>query len=196
MFRPVLVTAPTALPVSLEDVKTALRVDGTDSDAEITRLIKSAVDHYEGWSGVLGICLVAQTWRQDFGRFEDKMGLRLRPVQSVSAVRYRNAAGQISTVASASYALKQDDGGRYYVRFVNDFSAPSDLYEDAPVSIEYVVGWPLTEGDNPKPTTPADIQTAIIMRVQKHLDEAARENWDFLDRAERDLTSKYRSLSV
>lgn len=193
MFRPVLVTAPTALPVSLEDVKTALRVDGNDSDGDLTRLIQSAVDHYEGWSGVLGICLVSQTWRQDYGRFENKMGLRLRPVQSVEAIRYRNAAGQIATVASADYALKQDDGGRYYVRFVNDFAPPSDLYEDAPISIEYVVGWPLSEDATPKPTIPADLQTAIILRVQKHFDEAAQANSDILDRVERDLISKYRS---
>ena len=196
MFRPVLVTAPAELPISVPDVKTALRVDGTDLDTEIERLIKSAVDHYEGWSGVLGICLVAQTWREDFGSFEAKMGLRLRPVQSISEVRSRNSAGQIATVASANYALKQDEGGRSYVRFVNDFSAPCDLYEDAPVSIEYVVGWPLTEDEVPKPTTPADIQTAILLSVQKHLDEAALPNWDFLDRAERDLVEKYRTLSV
>jgi len=30
--------------------------------------------------------------------------------------------------------------------------------------------------------------------VQKHLDEAARSNWDILDRVEKDMTSKYRKL--
>ena len=196
MFRPVLVTAPAALPVSVPDVKGALHVDGTDRDAEIERLIKSAVAHYEGWSGVLGICLVAQTWRQDFGRFEDKMGLALRPVQDISEIRYRNSAGQMATVAAANYALKQDGGGRSYVRFVNDFSAPVDLYEDAPISIEYVAGWPLTEGDDPQPTTPADIQTAIILHVQKHFDEAAQTNSDILERVEKDLIRKYRTPMI
>ena len=32
MFRPVRVTAPTALPISVPDVKSALRVDGDDND--------------------------------------------------------------------------------------------------------------------------------------------------------------------
>lgn len=196
MFRPILVTAPTALPVSVEDVKTALRVDGTESNAEIERLIGAAVAHYEGWSGLLGICLVAQTWRQEYGRFEDKMALGLRPVQSIASVKYRGEDGQISTVAADKYALKADGGGRSYVRFENAFTAPVDLYEDAPVSIEFVAGWPLTEGETPKPTTPADIQTAIILFVQKHFDEAARANWEILDRVEKDLVRKYRTPMI
>jgi len=185
MFRPVRVTAPTALPISVPDVKSALRVDGDDKDAEIERLIKAAVDHYEGWSGVLGIAIVEQTWRQEFGRFEDKMCLKVGPVSSIASVKYRNEQGQIATVAADNYTLKHDAGGQAYIRFDRGFTAPVDLYEDAPVSIEYVAGWE---------EVPADIQTAIILFVQKHLDEAARSNWDILDRVEKDLTSKYRKL--
>lgn len=191
MYRPVLVTAPEALPVSVAEVKSALRVDGGDSDADLERLIRSAVAHYEGWSGILGIALVAQTWRQDFNSFDRKMMLGLRPVQSISSVKWRNEAGQISTVATEDYALKTDGGGRSYVRFVNNFSTPSGLYEDAAVSIEFVAGWPVVED---VPTTPDDIKTAIIIRVQKHYDEAAQANSDILDRVERDLTTKYRML--
>lgn len=186
MFRPVLVTAPAALPVSVPDVKLALRVDDTDRDAEIERLIKSAVAHYEGWSGVLGIAILEQTWRQDFGRFEDKMSLNVRPVTDITSVKYRNEEGQIATVADDNYTLKHDGGGQAYVRFVNSFTAPVDLYEDAPVSIEYVTGWP--DGE-----VPADIQTAIILRVQKHFDEAAQTNSEILERVERDLIEKYRT---
>lgn len=188
MFRPVRVTASAdlQLPISVADVKSALRVDGTDSDAEIERLIKSAVDHYEGWSGVLGIAIVEQTWRQDFGRFEGKMGLNVRPVRSIASIKYRNDQGQIATVASDEYTLGHDGGGQAYVRFERGFTAPADLYDDAPVSIEYVSGWPVAE-------VPADLQTAIIVRVQKHFDEAAQANSDILDRVERELVSKYRT---
>jgi uncharacterized phiE125 gp8 family phage protein len=189
MFRPVRVTAADdiPLPITVADVKTALRVDGTDSDSEIERLIKAAAEHYEGWNGVLGIVIVEQTWRQDFGRFEDKMGLRVRPVTAIASVKYRNAQGQISTVSEDDYTLKHDGGGQAYARFNSGFTAPSDLYEDAPVSIEYVSGWAAN-------AVPADIQTAIILRVQKHFDEAAQANADVLDRVERELTSRYRTL--
>jgi len=185
MFRPVRVIAPSSLPISVDDVKSALRVDGDDNDAEIERLIKAAVAHYEGWSGVLGIAILEQTWRQEFGRFEDRMCLKVGPVSSIASIKYRNEQGQIATVAADNYTLKHDAGGQAYVRFDRGFTAPVDLYEDAPVSIEYVAGWE---------EVPADIQTAIILFVQKHLDEAARSNWDILDRVEKDLTSKYRKL--
>ncbi|MCK8779081.1 phage head-tail connector protein [Rhizobium sp. NTR19] len=191
MFRPVRVTpsADLDLPISVEDVKTALRVDGDDTDGEIERLIKAAVQHYEGWSGVLGIAIVEQTWRQDYGRFEEKMGLKVGPVTSIASVKYRNDQGQIATVAADKYALKHTGGGEAYVRFDRGFTAPVDLYEDAPISIEYVAGWPIGE-------VPADIQTAIILRVQKHFDAAAQTNSDVLDRVEKDLTSRYLTLSI
>lgn len=171
-------------------MKLALRIDGADLDADIDRLIRSAVAHYQGWQGVLGISLVEQTWRQDFDRFEQRMFLPVGPVTEILTVSYRNAAGSPSTIDDGNYALRQDAGGRFLVRFVNAFSTPSDLYEEAAVSIEYKAGWPLGSGD--ASTVPDDIKTAIIMFVQKHIDEAARENAQMLDDIEHALISKYR----
>lgn len=190
MHRPVLVIAATVLPVLVEDVKLALRIDGSDLDADIDRLIRSAVAHYEGWQGVLGISLVEQTWRQDFDRFEQLMLLPIGPVTEIVSVSCRNAAGAPSTIDESNYVLKQDAGGRFFARFVNAFSTPSDLYEEAAVSVEYKAGWPLGEDD--ASTVPADIRTAIILFVQKHIDEAAQSAGDFLDRVEKDLIYKYR----
>lgn len=190
MHRPVLVTSATVLPVLVDDVKLALRVDGSDLDADIDRLIRSAVAHYEGWQGVLGISLVEQTWRQDFDRFEQLMTLPVGPVTEVVSVSYRNAGGDPATIDESNYVLKQDAGGRSFVRFVNAFSSPSDLYEEAAVSIAYKAGWPLGDGD--ASTVPADIKAAIIIFVQKHIDEAAQSAAAFLDRVEKDLIYKYR----
>lgn len=189
MHRPAVVTAPASLPILVAEVKSALRIDDNETDAEIERLIRAAVAHFEGWDGLLGIALVGQTLRQDYDAFADKMMIPVGPVQSIEAVRYRNSAGQLLTIADTQYALKQDAGGRYYVRFVNEFTAPSDLYEDAAVSIEYLAGWPIVEG---APTTPADIKTAIVVFVQKHFDEAARSSADILQRVESDLVYRYR----
>lgn len=189
MFLPVRVAASAALPISVEDVKTALRVDGDDVDGEIERLIRAAVEHYEGWNGVLGIAIAEQSWRQDYSRFSSVMFLDVGPVKAVSSIVYRDAQGQEFTVPEESYSLHSSGGGRSYVRFASDYSSPSSLDEVAPVSIEYVSGWADAE-------VPTDIKTAIVVRVQKYLDEAAHENWDFLDRAERDLTSRYRPAAL
>lgn len=190
MHRPVLVTPSDVLPVSLSAVRLALRIDDTDADGELTRLIKSAVDHYQGWGGILGVSLIEQDWRQDFDGFAQYMSLPIGPAQSITSVKWRSEDGQTATVADSDYALATDSGGRATVRFLNGYSVPSGLYETGAVSVEYKAGWPV--GEDSAPTTPEDIKTGIILHVQKHFDDAAKSNWDVLDRVERDLIYKYR----
>ena len=93
MHRPVLVTAPTVLPVSVADVKKALRIDSADDDDLIESLIRAAVDYYEGWTGILGLCLVEQTWRQSYDRFDRLLCLPLGPAIEPLSVSWRNVAG-------------------------------------------------------------------------------------------------------
>lgn len=189
MFGPVLVTPATVLPVTVDEVKAALRIDHTDLDAEIDSAIRSAVAHYEGWTGILGISLVEQIWRVSFGRFERDMYLPLRPVQSITAINWKDADGIPSTIADTEYLLQTDAGGTTYASFLAGYVFPSGLFEKAPVSIDYVAGWPVVAG---KATTPADLKTAIKMRVQMQMDEAASINRDHLRDFERELVSKYR----
>jgi len=61
---PVRVTAPADRPVTLAEVKNHCRIDHSDDDTLVQSYIDAAVAHVEGWSGVLGRCLVTQTWRQ------------------------------------------------------------------------------------------------------------------------------------
>lgn len=194
MTRPVLVEAAAELPVSVEKVKPSLRFDGSDLDDEIESAIKAAVSHYEGWSGVLGICLVQQTWRVEVGGFDRCISIPLRPIQSISSVKWRNSEGQLSTVAAENYTLVTDAGGSSMLIFRTNYPFPSDLYHLTPVLIEYVVGWPLD--DDGAPTTPADLVTAIKMRVQMQIDEAAKTNSDNLARFEKELIRKYRAPRI
>ena len=156
MHAPVRTSAPAALPVSLAEAKAHLRVDHDDDDALIAGLIQAATDHLDGWSGVLGRCLVTQTWRQDFDAFASCLPLPLGPVSAIASVTYRNTAGQLATVDSSDYSLRTDAGGRTYVRFQDDFSTPGDLYEVAALSITYTAGYE---------TVPAPIKTAILLMV-------------------------------
>ena len=108
-YRPVLVTAPAEDPVTLEEVKAHLRVIERDEngaalpnedDALITALIKAAVTHLDGWTGVLGRCLVDQTWRLVYDAFTQCMRLPIGPVSAIVSVKWRNADGQLATVAA------------------------------------------------------------------------------------------------
>jgi phage conserved hypothetical protein, phiE125 gp8 family len=195
MYRPVLVEAPSILPVTVEEVKQSLRIDTADDDAVIERDIRAAVAHYEGWTGILGIVLVEQTWRQEFDSF-DCLHLPLGPVIAVSSVKWRNKEGQIATIDQADYALRTDGAGRSFVQFRHGYHHPPDLYESAAVQVEYRAGWANTDDTPPKPTVPDDIRVAMIMRVQLGYDEAAKANSANLERAEDALISKYRRFSL
>ncbi|NTA79572.1 hypothetical protein G6L13_03620 [Agrobacterium tumefaciens] len=193
MHRPVRVADPEMLPVSLEDVKKALRIDSSDDDTILVDLIQGAVDHYEGWTGILGICLVEQTWRQSFDQFSRSLCLPLGPVIEAVSVSWRNAAGQISTVPAASYGLETSAGGQSQICFRNAFTQPSDLDERAAVSVEYKAGWPVVDG---KPTVSKDICTAIIARVQIGYEQSANEAGSTLTVIENTLISKWRRFSL
>lgn len=78
------ITAPTGSVVSLEELKAYLRVDGTHEDALITALEKAAVAKLDGYRGILGRCILEQTWEVSFdeaGRFH----LPLTDIVSVQA---------------------------------------------------------------------------------------------------------------
>ncbi|UXS00829.1 head-tail connector protein [Agrobacterium tumefaciens] len=193
MHRPVLVTAPVVTPVSVDEVKRALHIDSGDDDATLEFLIQAAVDDYEGWTGILGICLVEQTWRQSFDRFDQSLCLPLGPVIQPVSVSWRNSAGQISTVPAASYGLETSSGGQSSIRFRNAFTRPSDLYERSAVTVEYKAGWPVI---NDKPTVPKDICSAIIMKVQVGYEQGAVEAGKALTVIEKSLISKWRRFSI
>ena len=58
------VIAPAEPVVALADVKADLRVDHSDPDSVIQAQIDPATSQLDGYSGVLGRCLVSQTWGQ------------------------------------------------------------------------------------------------------------------------------------
>lgn len=157
MHAPVRTVAPATTPVSLTEVKAHCRVDDNHSDGVLTALLNAAVDHLDGWHGILGRALVTQTWRQDFDGFERCMRLPLGPVASITSVTSRNAAGQLATVSSEDYSLKADAVGSY-VRFKDDYSFPTDLNETSAVSVTYDAGVAAAD-------VPASIKAAIFLLV-------------------------------
>lgn len=188
MHRPVLVTPSTDLPVSIAEVKTSLRIDGDELDAEIQSQIQAAAAHYEGWNGILGISISDQEWRQDYDRFARDLCLLIGPAQPTGmVVTWRDALGQVTTVPPSSYILRIDGAGRASVRLNASYQLPSDLHESAAVSVTYRAGYAVV---------PEDIKTAIKLRVQMMIDEAAQANLQNLERAENALISKYRRMGI
>lgn len=99
----VVVTAPSAEPVTLAEAKAHLRVDDLFSDAVITAMIVAARQLAE--SGTRR-ALMAQTW--DFYRDEfPSWGLivPLPPLQSISSITYTDTNGASQTLATDQYLV-------------------------------------------------------------------------------------------
>lgn len=107
--KPVRTVAPAETPVSLSEAKEHLRVDHDDEDITIAIYIAAATAHLDGWSGILGRCIVTQTWRLDMDGFPSGCLIRLpfADVQSVT-VAYDDTAGAAHTLSAATYNLRQD----------------------------------------------------------------------------------------
>lgn len=193
MIAPVRTIAPEITPVTLDEVKGHLRVDHIDDDDLIQALIGAAVDHLDGWTGILGRCLVEQTWRQDFERFASCLPLPLGPVIDITSVDYANAAGDPSTVDPSDYALKVDAGGRASVALA--FSVPG------PVSVVYQAGYETTPAQTEpvvaaKSTVPDAIKIAIILHIKMNYETLKSEERELYKRAFDALIAPYRRIGV
>lgn len=169
MRRPVLITAPELLPVSLAEAKLHLRVDHNDEDVLIEGLIGAATAHLDGWTGVLGRCLVEQEWRQDFDAFASCLPLPLGPVISITSVTVGGTPAD-----DGSYTLRTDVGGRARVELdgVSASGAASVIYKAGYPTIPAVPAVPGDGEEDPgtpaipaRSTVPEPVKVAIMLLV-------------------------------
>lgn len=101
-ISPQLLVAPSAEPVSLDQVKTYLKVDYTDEDAMIAGLIsraRRAVEEYTRRA------LLTQTWQQlmDYGPFMTEIARP--PLQSVTKIEVTGFDGTVTQVDPSVYVV-------------------------------------------------------------------------------------------
>ena len=154
-----LTTAAAADPVSLSEAKAHLREDAADRDDEITRLVKAATAHLDGYAGVLGRALVTQSWTLTLDSWPlAGIPLPLAPVQSITAIRYRDTNGDTQTVSASDYRLS-GSASRPVVHLNSGGSWPTVDKNAEPIEIEYVAGYGAAD------EVPEPIRHAILLHV-------------------------------
>lgn len=148
-FRPIRTTGPAVALLSTAEAKAHCRVEHSDDDTMIDALVHAATDHLDGWSGIMGRCLVNQTWQQDFGLWGCELRLPFPDVSSVT-ITYEDENGDTQTLSSGHYELLQDAQGNL-VRYLEDFTSPS-LYDNTsvPVHVSLVAGYGAVASDVPQ----------------------------------------------
>jgi hypothetical protein len=98
-MTPVLVTPPSELPVRLADLQSHLRIDSDDDLETVEGYAAAAVAYLDGWSGVLGRCIMPQVWK-----VRAYAGDVVLPMPDVSDISADYAAGPeiLTAIATAS----------------------------------------------------------------------------------------------
>lgn len=156
---PVRVEPPSGSVVTLEEVKLSCRVDHDDEDVLLAGMIASAVEHLDGWSGILRCGLLEQTWAESFRYFYDlRIPLRLAPVREIVSITYVDPDGNPGTVDPSAYRLHKF-AGEWYVALVSGASWPSVGSRDDAATITYSIGY------GSAADVPGRIKSALLLMI-------------------------------
>ncbi len=162
-----LVTAPANEPVTVTDAKNHMRIEHTDDDALIARLINVAIA-YVDVTGALGKAMISQTWAEYVGPNPSTVYLSLQPAQSVTAIKYFDTDNALQTATLSDFHLLGQPG-RYLIYPKSGKVWPTTFSRDDAIRIEYVVGY----GDNAA-DVPDTVRHALLMLVAHYYEN--REN--------------------
>jgi len=118
------VTPPASEPVTIAEAKAQLNIGASDDshDTELSALIAAA---REEWERDTSTALITRT-----------LELTVRPVVSISSVKYIDTAGTEQTVSAADYYLDDDQ-----LWFKNAFVFPTTEERSEAVRITYIAGY-------------------------------------------------------
>lgn len=134
--------APVNPLFTVDEAKDHVRRDDDDDDALITGLVDVVTSRLDGVDGILGRCLITQTWSEQFNGFpaSDVLRLALAPLQAVSSIEYYDGDDNLQTMDVADYAA-HNRPGYGYVKLGRDASWPSTSDRDDAVKVTYIAGY-------------------------------------------------------
>ena len=171
-------TAPTVEPVSLDEAKTHLRVDGTAEDTYIEALIQAARAWVENYTARQ---LVQATYEWTFDRFPDRPEKPVRfprsPVATVDQVEYADHGGTTQTYSS--YQLDLNVAPAIMLPVVDGTWPGVQADNPTGVTVTFTAGY--EPDDTQSPTDPAgnvpqSLKHAILLLVGHWYERRASVN--------------------
>ncbi len=152
-----LVTPPVVEPITTSEAKAHLRVDGSEENAVIDLLIKTARRRAEA---LTGRALINQTWDYVLDAPTGPIiRIPLNPVSSVTSISFTDKSAVTTVYPSANYVTDTISvPGRVILKSGHTWDV--DLQEANGMEIQFVAGY----GTAPE-NVPDDIRQAIFMLV-------------------------------
>lgn len=162
---PVRISAPTALPVSLAELKAHCRVDLDEDNALLMGYLRAAVNFVEEYTG---LALITQMWQQTASAFPaDKIPLSKRPLQAVTGISYLDTDGAAAVANPAIYRVvgigSDKTPGAVWLTIGQAW--PSVYTAHDAVTVTYRVGFGDTHND-----VPELIRHALLILVKTFYD--------------------------
>lgn len=161
MLRPIRTVPPDIRVLSKEDAKAHLRVDADFvlEDDLIEALVLAAESRLDGWAGLLGRCMIDQTWVASYDAFNwPTLALPFPDVSSV-VVSYFDADGVENEISEDDFRLIET-ASTTAIEWRSGYGLPSTSVRSDAVRVEMVVGF----GPEPE-DVPEAIRHAIKLLV-------------------------------
>lgn len=153
----VMTSAPAVEPVTLDEVKAHLKIEGTAEDMLLGSLILTSRLHIEA---ALSLALVTQSWKLVIDRWPPRgtIDIPLGPVQAVDGITVKDAAGVAENVPATSYLV--DIASRPARIVWNGEAPPEPGVKAAGIGIDFTAGFGASAS-----SVPAPLRHAILMLV-------------------------------
>lgn len=151
------VTPIDAFPVTLEEVKAHLRVDGDDENLLISALIAAAVEHIDGRDGWLGRAILTQEWELRLDGFPKEIQVPLPPLQAVSSIKYIDTEGVEQTLDPSVYKVLTGETAKVVLDYNQSWPWTRDELES--VRIQFTAGY------GGATDVPSPIKAAILLHI-------------------------------
>jgi uncharacterized phiE125 gp8 family phage protein len=142
-----IVTAPALDPLTIVEARAQCKIDDSEEDGLLAGYLLAARNYVETHTRR---ALITQTWDQTVDALCTEIVLKKPPVQSVTSVKYIDAAGVEQTLAPDQYRLVRRETGESVIVPAYGVSWPTPRDIEGAVTVRFVAGYGDAAGDVPE----------------------------------------------